>query len=162
MAQENLHPVLPRFDAGREAQKARYLGEVFPIPLEASVEEVSFLEFFQTDREIGGSKAMVAVDLAARLRIDCRAGNDSHRQRSPTASYQIRNSRQPRQLVPLTLIPRPIATAVCPRRIEAKAFPGSIRPFRQADIGVALTTHLQWPDCRGAAHMPMRPSETRV
>ena len=60
---ELLEPVLLQFDAGRAAQKARYLGELFPASLGATVEGISFLEFFQTDRETGGSKGIVAVDL---------------------------------------------------------------------------------------------------
>lgn len=60
---ELLNPVLLQFDAGRVAQKARYLGELFPASLGATVEGMSFLEFFQTDRETGGSKGIVAVDL---------------------------------------------------------------------------------------------------
>lgn len=60
---ELLDLVLLQFDAGRAAQKARYLGELFPASLGATVEGMSFLEFFQTDRETGGSKGIVAVDL---------------------------------------------------------------------------------------------------
>ena len=60
---ELLDPVLLQFDAGRAAQKGRYLGELFPASLGATVEGMSFLEFFQTDRETGGSKGIVAVDL---------------------------------------------------------------------------------------------------
>ena len=60
---ELLDPVLLRFDAGRTAQKTKYLGELFPASLGATVEGMSFLEFFQTDRETGGSKGIVAVDL---------------------------------------------------------------------------------------------------
>ena len=63
VAPELLDPVLPQFDAGRAAQKARYLGELSPASLGATVEGMSFLEFFQTDRETGGSKGIVAVDL---------------------------------------------------------------------------------------------------
>ena len=63
VAPELLDPVLLQFDAGRAAQKARYLGELFPASLGATVEGMSFLEFFQTDRETGGSKGIVAVDL---------------------------------------------------------------------------------------------------
>ena len=63
VAPELLDPVLLEFDAGRAAQKARYLGELFPASLGATVEGMSFLEFFQTDRETGGSKGIVAVDL---------------------------------------------------------------------------------------------------
>ena len=60
---ELLDPVLLQFDAGRAAQKAKYLGELFPASLGATVEGMSFLEFFQTDRETGGSKGIVAVYL---------------------------------------------------------------------------------------------------
>ena len=60
---ELLDPVLLQFDAGRAAQKARYLGELFPASVGATVEGMSFLEFFQTDRETGGSKGIIAVDL---------------------------------------------------------------------------------------------------
>lgn len=60
---ELLDLVLLEFDAGRAAQKARYLGELFPASLGATVEGMSFLEFFQTDRETGGSKGIIAVDL---------------------------------------------------------------------------------------------------
>ena len=63
VAPELLDPVLLQFDGGRAAQKARYLGELFPASLGATVEGMSFLEFFQTDRETGGSKGIVAVDL---------------------------------------------------------------------------------------------------
>ena len=63
VAPELLDPVLLRFDAGRAAQKAKYLGEMFPASLGATVEGMSFLKFFQTDRETGGSKGIVAVDL---------------------------------------------------------------------------------------------------
>ena len=50
---EMLDPVLLRFDAGRAAQKARYLGELFPASIGATADGISFLEFFQTDRETG-------------------------------------------------------------------------------------------------------------
>ena len=58
---ELLDPVLLQFDAGRAAQKARYLGELFPASLGATVEGMSFLEFFQTypggRREQGHSRS---------------------------------------------------------------------------------------------------------
>ena len=43
-------PVLLRFDAGRAEQKARYLGELLPASIGATVDGISFREFFQTDR----------------------------------------------------------------------------------------------------------------
>ena len=60
---ELLEPVLLRFDAGRAEQKARYLGELFPASIGATVDGTSFLEFFQTDRPTGRTKGIVAVDL---------------------------------------------------------------------------------------------------
>ena len=60
---ELLDPVLLRFDAGRAAQKARYLGELFPASIGATADGMSFREFFQTDRETGRPKGIVAVDL---------------------------------------------------------------------------------------------------
>ena len=63
VAPELLDPVLLQFDAGRASQKARYWGELFPASFGATVEGMSFLEFFQTDRETGGIKGIVAVDL---------------------------------------------------------------------------------------------------
>ena len=60
---ELLDPVLLRFDAGRAEQKARYLGELFPASIGATVDGTSFREFFQTDRATGRTKGIVAVDL---------------------------------------------------------------------------------------------------
>ena len=60
---ELLDPVLLRFDAGRAEQKARYPGELFPASIGATVDVTSFLEFFQTERETGRTKGIVAVDL---------------------------------------------------------------------------------------------------
>ena len=56
-------PELLRFDAGRAAQKGRYPRELFPASIGATAEGISFLEFFQTDKETGGTKGIVAVDL---------------------------------------------------------------------------------------------------
>ena len=63
VAPELLDPVLLRFDAGRAAQKARYLGELFPASIRATAAGMSFREFFQTDRETGRPKGIVAMDL---------------------------------------------------------------------------------------------------
>ena len=60
---ELLDPVLLRFDAGRAEQKARYLGELFPASMGATVDGTSFLQFFQTDRATGRTKGIVAVEL---------------------------------------------------------------------------------------------------
>ena len=58
-----LDPVLLTFDPGRATQKAKYLGELFPASVVADVEGLSFLEFFQTDRDTGEPKGIVAIDL---------------------------------------------------------------------------------------------------
>ena len=58
-----LDPVLLTFDAGRAAQKAKYLGELFPSSIIADAEGLSFLEFFQTDKETGSTKGIIAIDL---------------------------------------------------------------------------------------------------
>ena len=58
-----LDPVLFIFDPGRKTQKAKYLGELFPASSQANPEGQTFLEFFQTDKESGGPKGIVAIDL---------------------------------------------------------------------------------------------------
>lgn len=58
-----LDPVLLIFDEGRAAQKAKYLGELFPAQLGESGSGGSFLEFFQVDKETGNPKGIVALDL---------------------------------------------------------------------------------------------------
>jgi hypothetical protein len=58
-----LNPVLLTFDLGRVTQKAKYLGELFPVSAIASGHGFSFLEFFQTDKETGGRKGIIAIDL---------------------------------------------------------------------------------------------------
>ena len=63
VAPELLDPVLLRFDAGRAEQKARYLGELFPASIGATVDGTSFRDFFQMDRATGGTKGIVAVEL---------------------------------------------------------------------------------------------------
>ena len=65
---ERLDPVLLTFDAGRATQKAKYFGESFPASVTADPEGLSFLEFFQTDKETGEAKGIVAIDLGGGLR----------------------------------------------------------------------------------------------
>ena len=55
--------VLLTFDPGRVTQKAKYLGELFPASAIADGDGFSFLEFFQADKETGGPKGVVAMDL---------------------------------------------------------------------------------------------------
>ena len=58
-----LDPVLLTFDPGRVTQKAKYMGELFPSATIANLGGWSFLDFFQTDRETGSRKGIVAIDL---------------------------------------------------------------------------------------------------
>ena len=58
-----LDPALLTFDPGRATQKAKYMGELFPASIIAEENGLSFLEFFQTDRETGRPKGIVAIDL---------------------------------------------------------------------------------------------------
>ena len=58
-----LDPVLLTFDPGRATQKAKYSGELFPSSAVASGDGFSFLEFFQTDRETGNPKGIIAIEL---------------------------------------------------------------------------------------------------
>ncbi len=58
-----LDPVLLIFDNGRASQKAKYMGELFPASNIADEDGFSFLEFFQTDKETGRRKGIVAIDL---------------------------------------------------------------------------------------------------
>ena len=58
-----LDPVLLTFDPGRVTQKAKYLGELFPVSAIASGDGFSFLEFFQTDKETGRRKGIIGMDL---------------------------------------------------------------------------------------------------
>ncbi len=51
------------FDPGRVTQKAKYLVELFPASVIASRDGFSFLKFFQTDKETGGPKGIIALDL---------------------------------------------------------------------------------------------------
>lgn len=62
---DRLDPVLLDFSGGRAAQKAKYGGELFPAELPEGRSGRTFLEFFQTDRETGGTKGIVAIDVQA-------------------------------------------------------------------------------------------------
>ena len=58
-----IEPVLFSFENKRAAQKAKFKGELFPASERAlSVVDVTFLEFFQIDRD-GNRKGIVALDL---------------------------------------------------------------------------------------------------
>lgn len=58
-----LDPVLLDFSSGRAAQKAKYAGEFFPAETVEFASGMTFLEFFQTDKETGQAKGIVAIDL---------------------------------------------------------------------------------------------------
>ena len=58
-----LDPVLLTFDPGRATQKSKYLGELFPASITADTGGLSFLEFFQTDKDTAGPKGIIAIDL---------------------------------------------------------------------------------------------------
>jgi hypothetical protein len=57
--------MMPPFtkDAGRAAQKAKYLGELFPAQMGEGGSGLTFLELFQVDKETGKPKGIVALDL---------------------------------------------------------------------------------------------------
>jgi hypothetical protein len=58
-----LDPVLLDFENSRAAQKARFLGELFPAQLSEGLSGRTFLEFFQIDRNTGTQKGIVVIDL---------------------------------------------------------------------------------------------------
>ena len=58
-----LDEVLLTFDGGRAAQKAKYGGELFPAQMGEGGSGLTFLEFFQVDKERGNPKGIVALDL---------------------------------------------------------------------------------------------------
>ena len=62
VAPKILDPVLLTFGPGGVTQKAKYLGEVFPASAIADGDGLSFHEFFQTDKDTGGPKGIVAID----------------------------------------------------------------------------------------------------
>jgi hypothetical protein len=59
---ELLDPVLLSFAHGRAAQKAKYLGEFFPARLTEG-SGLTFLEFFQVDKDTGRAKGIILLDL---------------------------------------------------------------------------------------------------
>lgn len=58
-----LDPTLLEFGSGRAAQKAKYLGELFPSSAIAGAGSFSFLEFFQVDKESGEPKGVIGINL---------------------------------------------------------------------------------------------------
>lgn len=58
-----LDPVFGIFDSGRAAQKAKYGGEFFPSSANEALTGRTFLDFFQTDKDTGSLKGIVALDI---------------------------------------------------------------------------------------------------
>ena len=62
-----LDPVLLKFDNKREAQKQKYLGEMFPAQAEGAT-GMTFLQLFQNEKYSGRPKGILRVDLASKVR----------------------------------------------------------------------------------------------
>ncbi len=60
---ENLDPVFLTFEDGRAAQKAKFYGEFFPARLTEGGSGLTFLEFFQVDKNTGSPKGIVLLEL---------------------------------------------------------------------------------------------------
>lgn len=60
---ERLDPVFLDFSNSRARQKQRFGGEFFPAELPEGPTGKTFLEFFQTDKETGNAKGILAIDL---------------------------------------------------------------------------------------------------
>jgi hypothetical protein len=58
-----LDPVFFDFSNSRAAQKEQFGGELFPAQLPEGVSGVTFLDFFQIDRDTGTRKGIVAIRL---------------------------------------------------------------------------------------------------
>ena len=67
VAPDALDPVLLTFDPGRVTQKAKYLGALFPASFVADQDGLSFLEFFQADKDSGEPRGIIAIDLGGRM-----------------------------------------------------------------------------------------------
>jgi hypothetical protein len=60
---QRLDPVFLDFSNSRARQKARFGGEFLPADLAEGMTGKTFLEFFQTDKETGEPKGIVALNL---------------------------------------------------------------------------------------------------
>ena len=56
-------PLMFEFGQARAAQKARYLGEFFPCSWIAAPPSTLYLDFFQLDKNTGGAKGIVGLQL---------------------------------------------------------------------------------------------------
>ncbi len=62
MVLERLDPAPLTIDYGRAAQKAKYGGELLAVSAGAGGESRAFLELYQTDKDTGDRKGIVALD----------------------------------------------------------------------------------------------------
>jgi hypothetical protein len=60
-----LDSVLLDFTNRRASQKAKYAGEFFPSGWPADARSTLFLDFFQMDKQTGGSKGIIRLDVTA-------------------------------------------------------------------------------------------------
>ncbi len=60
---DKLAPVFLDFSNSRAGQKIRFQGEFFPADLPEGLTGKTFLEFFQTDKETGAPRGILALDL---------------------------------------------------------------------------------------------------
>jgi hypothetical protein len=60
---KRLEPIFFEFSSGRVAQKAKFLGELFPVEMQEGRSGRPFLNVFQTDRDTGQAKGLVHVEL---------------------------------------------------------------------------------------------------
>jgi hypothetical protein len=58
-------PILLTFDNRRAAQKAKYFGELFPADMVEGGSGLTFLNFFQRDKDTGRAKGILALDLGS-------------------------------------------------------------------------------------------------
>lgn len=58
-----LDPILLRFDNGCFAQKIKYFGELFLASTQENQSGLAFLDFFQTDKNTGTAKGIIALKL---------------------------------------------------------------------------------------------------
>lgn len=58
-----LDPVFLDFSNGRSAQKTCFRGELFPAELPEGITGKVFLDFFQTDKETGKQKGIIALSI---------------------------------------------------------------------------------------------------
>jgi hypothetical protein len=60
-----LDTTLLDFGGKREAQKAKYSGELFPFSANPGVTGSTWLDFFQTDKATGNPKGVVVLDIGS-------------------------------------------------------------------------------------------------